>query len=268
MSIRRAAWAPGIPCWVDLATADVAASAAFYGEVLGWTPPPPTSEPDAYVVVEVGGAAVAGMFRLRVEGPRGWTVCLATDALEASVERAVSQGARLLSPPAEVVRPGDVGPLGGRAVVRDPQGHAIGLWMGANLNGSQLVNEPGGLCWEELRSPDPTASVRFYDRLFDYAFEPEPPYGPDYSSFRLAAEDVGLGGIRAVGDGPLSAGWIPFFGVPDAGTAARLTREHGGSVLVPDHATPRDHVAYLSDPEGNGFGVVTSTGDEQPDRSG
>ena len=35
MSIRTSPWSNGIPCWVDLRTADVQAASAFYGTVLG-----------------------------------------------------------------------------------------------------------------------------------------------------------------------------------------------------------------------------------------
>jgi len=37
MSTRTSRWPAGVPCWVDLATTDVAAARDFYGAVLGWS---------------------------------------------------------------------------------------------------------------------------------------------------------------------------------------------------------------------------------------
>lgn len=274
MSVRRSGWQQGIPSWVDLTTNDIAATAAFYRQVLNWTA---TSVPGSmkrdYVVLRVGEAAVAGMRSRPDDAPTGWTVYLATDDVESSVARAVALGATVVSPPKDVEilyeleSPLPAAALGRKAVLADPQGAVVGLWQGGTLNGSQLVNKPGGLCWEELYSSDPVGAAGFYTSLFNYAFEPEPPYGPDYMSFRLQDERVGLGGVRAVGSNSVPAGWLPFFGVADADAASRSAQAQGGSVILPTFATPRDQVALLADPGGDPFWVVTSTGQDQPDRT-
>jgi predicted enzyme related to lactoylglutathione lyase len=269
MSIRHSAWRQGIPCWVDLTAGDVTASWAFYSAVLGWTPPAGEDLLSRYQLVSAGGAAVAGITRHQVAGPAGWTIYLAADDADTSVAAAVARGATSLLPPEDVEGGGDGKALGRRAVLADPFGARIGLWQAGSLNGLQLVNQPGGLCFEELRSPDPTASANFYANVFDYTLSPEPPYGPDYTSFRLADEQVVLGGIRAVDPGqPVNPGWLPFFGVADADCACQQTVANGGSVILPAFATPDDRVALLADPEGCPFWVLTSTGEEQPDRSG
>lgn len=128
--------------------------------------------------------------------------------MDARCDAATSLGGTVLDAPQ------DVGPLGRVGVIADPLGSAIGLWQAGGLIGSQHVNQPGGLCWEELRSTDPTASSSFYRHLFGYDFEPEPSYPPGYLSFRLPEEDIGLGGVR-----PL----VPDEAVP-SGVAAVLRR--------------------------------------------
>ncbi len=37
MTRRTERWPAGTPCWVDLATPDLAAAREFYGALLGWS---------------------------------------------------------------------------------------------------------------------------------------------------------------------------------------------------------------------------------------
>lgn len=269
MTIRHSAWRQGIPCWVDLTAEDADASSIFYSAVLGWIAPPGGDVHGGYRVMEARGAAVAGISRQREGGPVGWTVYLAADGANSSAAAAVGLGATLLLPPEDVQHDGDTDPLGRRAVLADPLGARIGLWQAGTLNGLQLVNEPGGLCFEELGSSDPAASARFYRHWFGFTLDPEPRYGPDYISFRLPDEQVALGGIRDVSPAqPVDSGWLPFFGVADADATCEQAVKNGGSVTLPVFETPDDRVALLTDPQGCPFWVLTSTGQEQPDRSG
>ena len=131
------------------------------------------------------------------------------------------------------------------------------------------VNEPGGLCFEELRSPDPAASQAFYRTVFAYVFEDEPASGPDFATFRLPGEAIPLGGVRA-GSGPDLAPprWLPFFGVEDAGEACDRAVTGGGSVVLAPFDMPTERIAKVVDPHGAELWLVTSTGEQQPDRSG
>lgn len=261
MSTRSSPWANGIPCWVDLTTADLGAASEFYCSVLGWTSSRP--EPEGYVVAEVGGAAAAGISPLVYGARAGWTVYLATDDVDATAKAATALGGTVLQ------TPDDVGTLGRVGVLTDPLGSRIGLWQAGRMIGSEHVNEPGGLCWEELRSADPGASSSFYSGLFGYIFESEPAYPPGYLSFRLYGDEIGLGGVRrVVSTEAVAPGWLPFFGVPDARTACRVAVAGGGSVVLGDYDTPHGQIACLTDPEGLSFWVVTSSGQAQPDRNG
>ena len=260
MTTRTSPWSHGIPCWVDLRTPDVEGSVAFYSAVLGWQVPRGRDGED--VVAEVAGAAAAGIGLLREEAGAGWLVHLATDDVDATTAAAAAAGGTVLAPPAQA------GPLARSSTVADPLGARVGLWQAGTMIGSSFVNEPGGLCWEELRSPDPTASRAFYGALFDYAFEMLPQDGPDYAAFHLAGDQVHLGAVRAVEDDGIPPRWLPFFGVPDAHTAGELAAASGGSIVQEAFWTANGTMAALADPQGAQFWVVTSTGDGQPDRTG
>lgn len=263
MTTRTSPWKPGIPCWVDLETSDVASSAAFYRSVLGWTVPEPTEGSDGVVVARKAGAAVAGLGPGADGAAPAWRVHLATDDLDLTAAAVSQAGGRLLAAPE------DDGPASRTATATDPQGVRFGLWQAGSSIGSELVNEPGGLCWEELRTSDPDAARAFYGALFGYAYETPPTEAADYAVFSLPQEQLPLGAIA--GQAPEDAGparWLPFFGVTDAHAACLVAKDEGGSVLLADFPTPEGRMAKIEDPQGAQFWVVTSTGEAQPDRSG
>lgn len=263
MTVRTAPWAPGIPCWAELTTPDVAASATFYGSVLGWAVPDGGQARDGLVVAQRRGATTAGL-RTRAEGVATWTLYLSTADADASAARVLAAGGHILEAP----KSSEDG-RSRTAIVRDPQGATIGLWQAGTSIGSSLVNEPGGMCFEELRSPDPAGSRTFYKSLFDYEFEEEPASGPEFSIFRLAGEDIPLGGLLA-GSGPdvTPPRWVPHFGVDDATAACDRALVGGGSVLVAPFDAPQEQLAKIADPHGAELWLITSTGTDQPDRSG
>ncbi|BAL91580.1 hypothetical protein AMIS_63600 [Actinoplanes missouriensis 431] len=68
--MRIRGYAPLTPCWVELASADPARAAEFYGELFGWE-----SAGDRF---KLGGRAVAGLSRSMPERPDGWLTHLST----------------------------------------------------------------------------------------------------------------------------------------------------------------------------------------------
>ena len=151
MSTRTSPWPNGVPCWADVSATDVRASGAFYTAVLGWTVPEPDEQWGGYVTAATGGRMVAGIGPLQ-GGPAAWTLYLATDDVDGVV--AAGGRARRLGPRAGHGRRR----LGRMAILADPSGAVFGLWQAGTMIGASLVNEPGGLVWEDLRSTDPDAA--------------------------------------------------------------------------------------------------------------
>lgn len=263
MSLRTSPWPPGVPCWTDLMTPDVAAAKAFYADVLGWTYQDSEQEYGGYAVAEVRGAAAGGIGPQREGARTAWTLYLASDDADATAAAISEHGGTVLLPP------GDVGPLGRMLVAADPTGAAFGVWQGGSHIGAGIVNEPGGLTWEDLRSPDPDAARAFYTAVFGYRTDALPMAGPDYATFALAGEEAPLGGMGGMmGADGAPAHWLVYFGVADAAAAAGAAERSGGSVLAPAFETPYGRMAGLADPAGAAFWVVETTGEDQPDRAG
>ena len=157
------------------------------------------------------------------------------------------------------------------AVLADPSGAVFGLWQAGTMIGASLVNEPGGLVWEDLRSTDPAAARSFYGALFGYQYEVLEMAGPDYATFQLPSEPHvlgGMGGLMGLPDGTPSH-WLVYFQVADTDAATAAAEQAGGTVVTPPMDTPFGRMACLADPDGATFMVMTTDPAQPgPDRSG
>lgn len=265
MSTRTSPWPTGVPCWADVMATDVRASGAFYAAVLGWQVPEPEEQWGGYVTAEVGGQMVAGIGPVQEGARAAWTPYLATDDAQDLVARAPGLGGTVLGPVT------DVGPLGRMAILADPSGAVFGLWQAGTMIGAGMVNEPGGLLWEDLRASDPDACRAFYGALFGYEYDRIDLAGPDYTTFRLPDEQTPLGGMGAMMDSPAGtpSHWLVCFGVADTDAAVTAAQAAGGSVLAPAKDTPFGRLAVLADPDGAAFTVLSVDPSRPgPDRSG
>ena len=102
---------------------------------------------------------------------------------------------------------------GGRiAIIADPEGAALGVWQPGAHKGAQLVNEPGAWAMSALSTPDPEGAKRFYRRVF----------GWDTATFAAGGAEITMWTVP---------GYV------------------GGT---PQQPVPRDVVATMAPPSGNG----------------
>lgn len=257
MGTRSDPWPDGTPCWVDLATPDVAAARDFYGAVMGWDFEDSGEEYGNYQVCRAGGHAAAGIGPVMAPGqPSAWTMYIASSSVDSAAKTVADAGGTVLAGPLDV--PGQ----GRMLVAIDTQGAAFGLWESQGHIGTEIVNEPGGLVWEEAAVPDPDAAREFYTKAFGYRYEPVE--GADgYTTFHAADSagregDTTLGGIGGLETRPAGTPphWLCYFAVADADVAARSATEHGGSVPGDVQDSPYGRIATISDPAGATFAVI------------
>lgn len=261
MSRRARDWPPGTPCWTDLATSDPEAARAFYGAVLGWEYEIGGPEHGGYALAGVaGGATAAGIGPLMVPGtPTAWTVHLATDDAGATARAAVEAGGTVVFGPMEIPDRGT------QLLLADPAGALTGAWEAGPFIGAGVVNEPGALSWEDLRTADPDASRAFLTAVFGMAHDTFEGAPDDYTTLRLD-EPYPLGGLGPLWGAPASQ-WVVYFGVADLDAAVAVATEHGGTVLSGVDDTPFGRMAQLADPQGALFTLMQNTGQPQPDRA-
>ena len=152
----------GTPCWVDLMSSDTDRSRAFYGQVFGWQAEDPNPEFGGYFNFTKNGVRIAGCMAKQpgVDVPDVWSVHLATDDAEKTVEAAAERGGQVL------VTPMQVGDLGTMSVVADPTGAIVGAWQPGLHKGFGIVREAGTPSWFELTTRDYAAALDFYRDVF------------------------------------------------------------------------------------------------------
>jgi predicted enzyme related to lactoylglutathione lyase len=252
----------GVPCWIELVGADLAAATAFYGAVLGW-------EVDADGVARLDGAVVAGLTPVvepaAPDGPARWATAVAVDDVDVAAEAVRAHGGTIRRGPV------DVDGVARVAAVADPHGVALGLWDAAPRRGAEAVNAPGAWNWSDLATTDPDGAAGFYGAVFGWRAVPLPAFGatmwqlPGYAAHldaldpsraeRHDADGVPPGFGDAVGwllapDDLRPAGWVVTIAVDDTDGVVARASAAGATVVAPPHDLGPTRLAVIDDPLG------------------
>src|SRR4051794_27605775 len=106
---ERTSYANGVPSWVDVASADVEKSIAFYGGLFGWdhAPAGAPEETGGYGMFMLDGKIVAGIGPLQNEQqPPVWSTYIAVDDADATVAKAAEAGGQVAMPVLDVMEAG------------------------------------------------------------------------------------------------------------------------------------------------------------------
>jgi uncharacterized protein len=245
----------GTPCFVDLATTDEAGAIKFYGGLFGWTEQANPMGPDQYYYMfSLKGSTVAGMYKLGPEmgeHPPYWATYIAVDNADEAGQRATQAGGKI------VMEPSDVFDAGRMVMIQDPQEAFVALWQAKNHIGSQLVNEPGSVTWNELMTKDADAAADFYSKVLRVETEKAPMPGMDYTLIKVDGTMV-AGVMKIAQDmGPIPPHWAVYFAVDDADAMAKKAESLGAKVLVQPQDIPEvGRFAALQDPQGAHFNII------------
>jgi predicted enzyme related to lactoylglutathione lyase len=134
---ERTSYAPGTPCWVDLATPDLEAAEKFYGPLFGWAIPelPNSAEMGGYRRAKKGGRDVAGAMPLMQEGqPPAWSTYVSVDDADAIARAVQENGGTMIAEPMEVASYGRL------AMFTDPEGAFFGWEFDEESMGEKVYN--------------------------------------------------------------------------------------------------------------------------------
>jgi hypothetical protein len=235
-------------------TSDTEATRTFYGELFGWVGLEPDPQYGGYFLFTKDGVPVAGCMPAMedLEGPREWSIYLATKDARKTSEAVSGGGGQIMAPAMEV------GDLGTMVIASDISGARVGIWQPNQFQGFGVLGEPGTPAWFELLTRDYEAVVNFYGEVFGC----ETHVMSDTAEFRYttfnSGEDPLAGVMDAAGflpeDAPSS--WSVYFWVNDADAAAVKVVELGGSILQPAHDTPYGRLVGASDVDGARFNIM------------
>ena len=156
----------GTPCWVDLATTDLAGAKAFYAGLFCWEyVDEEMGEMDigVYSMAMLDGSAAAiyesGPGQIRSDGAAKWNVYVSVDDVDAVVERVAANGGAVLAGSRDVARAGRL------AEIAAPTDCVTTLWEPDEFVGCGVMSEVGAFAWSEHLSTDRAASVRFFEEV-------------------------------------------------------------------------------------------------------
>ncbi len=251
---ERTSYAPGTPCWVDLATPDIEGAERFYGELFGWEIPelPNSAEMGGYRRAKLGGRDVAGVMPLMQEGqPSAWSTYVSVDDAEA-IGRAVQENGGTM-----IAEPMTVATYGRLALFTDPEGAFFGIWEPADFAGSELVNEKGTVGWNELESRDPEGAKWFYAAVFGWDFVDQDMGEMTYTEWQVDGKAVGgMADVRGRVPDEVPAHWMVYFGSVDTDEAVAKVEELGGQVMFGPIDIPAGRFAMVTDDQGAAFAVM------------
>ncbi|HST39248.1 MAG TPA: VOC family protein [Conexibacter sp.] len=246
----------GVPCWVDHASENPQAAAAFYSGLLAWETEDvmPSDAPGRYFMARLRGRDVAALSSQPLEGvPPAWNTYIAVDDADAAAATASEAGGNVLAGPFDVFDSGRM------AVLQDPAGAVFSAWQAGRHAGAGIVNEPGALAWNELTTRDIEGAKGFYGALFGWRSGELALDGGRYFTWHLPDGDSGdpqtsVGGMMPMdGDmwpSDLPPHWMTYLAVEDADAAAERTTELGGLVAIAPFDTPAGRIVVVNDPVG------------------
>lgn len=243
--------------WHELMTSDLAAAAAFYGKVFGWTCKDSGTPGMDYRIFSAGEHMVAGMFSLDHIGdkniPPNWSGYIGVDDVDAAAHKLRGLGGKVGREPADIPN------VGRFSVVEDPQGAMFVLFqpMSPPPGAPPAPGTPGLVSWNELYALDIDKVWPFYAEMFGWTKLDAIDMGPmgKYQMFSNGAHPIG-GMMNKPAQMPRPF-WDFYVEVPDIDAAAAAVTAGGARIVNGPMQVPGGQwVAQGFDPQGAFFAFV------------
>ena len=243
---------PGMFCWAELETKLDSGAKEFYAGLLSreYTDNPMSADMIFTIAQKSGGAVAAINQDNNYKTPSRWGVYI-------SVSNADETAAAIQANGGTITRESfDVMTFGRMAAAQDPSGAVFQVWQPRGFAGYQIVNEPGAVCWNELRTRDTAAAASFYSAVFGYGIKSS-DMGMPYTEFQIDGKSVaGMSSIEP--DNPyVPPHWLVIFTVADCAASVDTAKSLGGKLFFGPTAVPGvGNFAVLADSQGAVFGIV------------
>jgi hypothetical protein len=247
---------PGVPNWVDLATADLDGAIQFYTTLFGWTAEISGDDFGGYTTFQLNGLPVAGAGPLFGEGqPTAWSTYFTADDADLVAARVEAATGKVL------VAPFDVMDQGRMSAFLDPSGAPFSVWEAGMMRGAEVLDLPGALTWAELNTRDLDTAMAFYGAVFGWTFRDAHVSGAPYVLCEHGPTSVAgiqlMTGSAWPDDVPPH--WLVYFAVLDCDAAAEHAYALGGRVVHPPTTISVGRYALIEDPQGGTFAILSGT---------
>lgn len=249
--MEMSSYKPGTPSWVDIGVADGDAAKAFYGGLFGWTFTEGGPETGGYFQALNGEKRLAGFGPKENPGPPFWSTYIATADVDETAAKVTAAGGQVIVPPMDVF---DAGRM---AVFADDTGTFFSAWQAGNHPGSELVNEPNSLSWNELNTRNADEAKAFYGAVFGWTSETDETPQMTYTQWYLDGNVVG--GMLHMGPQfppEIPNNWLVYFAVEDTDAALVKVGELGGATLMPAMDIDAGRFAVVADNAGAPFAII------------
>jgi predicted enzyme related to lactoylglutathione lyase len=239
--------------WHDLMTRDLPASYRFYSQLFGWTSKDDPQKAQHYLHVRVGDRDVGGMIPIEKGQPipPHWIGYVQVQNVDEAMAAATSAGGKVRAPAREI----EVGKF---AVVADPHGAVVAPFFYKTQKDQPAASaQPGAstFCWDELSSPDPDASLKFYARFFGWSHEKMDMGTMTYYLFKADGQNVG--GMMKMQPGTPMPNWLAYVAVENADRVVEQAKKLGANVVVPPTDIPNvGRFAIFIDPQQAALGIL------------
>jgi uncharacterized protein len=242
-----ASYKPGMPCWADLITADIAKSEAFYSGLFGWAIPEGNEAFGGYRNATLNGSTTAGLMpKMDPQQFEAWSTYVAVADADATLAKVQAAGGSAMFPIM------DVGDLGRMGVFIDPFGTVFGVWQPAIHTGAQVYGEPGAMTWIELTTDNIDGSKVFYADVFGWTV------GGNDSYIEFSVDGEMIAGMMPKPESMTGMPnfWGVYFEVGNADDAVAKAASLGGTVYMPPTQVDAGRFAVLADSNGTMFNII------------
>jgi hypothetical protein len=249
---------PGSFCWIELATTDQNAAKSFYAKLFGWTSKDePMGPNEFYTMFQLQGKTTGAAYTLRPDQhalgvPPHWMLYITVENADATAERVANAGGTVLMPAFDVM---DIGRM---SVLRDPTGAHFCIWQPKKHYGTEVVGEPGSLCWADLNTPDPARARQFYSDVFGWKFVEDKLSNPPSGYMQIQNGEEFIGGIPPLRpeSAQIPPHWLGYFLVSSCDATAAKAKELGATFCVEPMTIEKiGRLSVLADPQSASFAI-------------
>lgn len=247
--------------WFELLTTDTGGAIEFYTDVVGWTT---ERFGDAGYTMWVGSQGPLGGVAELPEPARQmgagpfWQASVEVEDLDQSLTLVEELGGR-------VHHKEDVPGVGRLAVIADPQGAVVSLFVPERPMPPRDIARPGEFSWHELYTSDHEAGFAFYQRLLGWERMGEFDMGPMGTYLLWGREGRQLGGMMTKPPGmkapdgrEVPNSWMYYVTTDDLDAALARAKDRGARVLNGPMDVPGgQRIVQLMDPQGAAIALVT-----------